>query len=710
MCHYPMQGAVLFLVMTAIISASAQSGVQTPADQSDKYQWLENVSGDRSLAWVRAENERTAKVLESDPRFATLQADALKVLESPDRLPIPVFREGEVYNTWQDADHVRGIVRRTSLNDYLTPQPHWQTVIDYDALAKQDNEKWVQKGLNCLYPGNGLCLVGLSAGGEDATTLREFDLKTAKFVEGGFILPKSKQAVAWVDKDTLLVSRDWGAGTMTRSGYPFVVKLWKRGEPLDWAKEIFRGAETDEVPSGAVTLDDAQGHRAVFLIRSPTFFESEISLLTPDGLKRVALPGKAQLNGMLDGRIIVTLNQDWTPSGTTTQFVQGSVISLDLDELRKDPSQLKPTIVFAPSATEFVQNVDTTRNHLLLTTLENVQGRAYVYSVDGKGEWTRRKLDVPDNQSVGIVTGNSSDDHFFVSLTGFLTPSSLLLGDATGTSLKPAKALLPQFDASRDVVEQSYAVSKDGTKVPYFVVHPKDMKYDGTNPTLLYAYGGFQISLTPNYSAPLGKLWLERGGVYVLANIRGGGEFGPSWHEAGLKTNRQRIYDDFAAVGQDLVTRKITSPRRLGIWGGSNGGLLMGVEMTQHPEMWNAVMIDIPLLDMLGFEHIAAGASWVAEYGTISIPEQRAFLASISPYNQLKPDVNYPVPLIFTTTKDDRVGPVHARKFAARMEEYGKPFFYDEIIEGGHAAGANLKEQARTAAIHFTYLTRLLMD
>jgi len=286
----------------------------------------------------------------------------------------------------------------------------------------------------------------------------------------------------------------------------------------------------------------------------------------------------------------------------------------------------------------------------------------------------------------------------------------LLLGDTGGGSLKEAKTLPPQFDASRDVVEQLQAVSKDGAKVPYFVVHRKDLKYDGNNPTLLYAYGGFQVSVTPTYSATLGKLWLERGGAFVLANIRGGGEFGPAWHEAGLKTNRQRIYDDFAAVGQDLVTRKITSRRRLGIWGGSNGGLLVGVEMTQHPEMWNAAVIDVPLLDMLRFEQIAAGASWVGEYGTVSIPEQRAFLASISPYNQLRPDVDYPEPLIFTTTKDDRVGPVHARKFAARMEEFRKPFFYDEIIEGGHASGADLKEQAKTTAVRFTYLTRKLMD
>lgn len=697
-------------LMTAIVSTTTHSGAQAAVEPPDKYQWLEDVNGERSLAWVRAENERTAKVLESDPRFTGLQADALKVLESPDRLPVSVFREGEIYNTWQDAQHVIGIVRRTSLSDYLTAQPHWETVIDYDALAKQDNVKWVQKGLNCLYPGNGLCLVALSAGGEDATTLREFDLKTSKFVEGGFGLPKSKQWVSWVDQDTLIVARDWGAGTMTKSGYPFVAKIWKRGDRLDAAKEIFRGAETDQLPSIAQTLHDAQGNRAVLLTRSPTFFEHEISLLTSDGPKRVALPGKIDLNGLLDGQVIVTLNQDWTPAGMATTFTQGSVVSLDLKALEKDPSRLKPTVVFAPTATEFAQEVDTTRNHLLLTTLENVQGRAYVYSLDNKGTWTRRRLDVPDNESVGIVTGNSSDDHFFVSLTGFLTPSSLLLGDATGLSLKQAKALPPQFDASGDVVEQFLAVSKDGTKVPYFVVHPDDMKYDGTNPTLLYAYGGFQVSLTPTYSATIGKLWLERGGVFVLANIRGGGEFGPAWHEAGLKTNRQRIYDDFAAVGQDIVTRKITTPRRLGIWGGSNGGLLMGVEMTQHPEMWHAVVIDVPLLDMLRFEQIAAGASWVGEYGTVSIPEQRAFLASISPYNQLKPDVTYPEPLIFTTTKDDRVGPVHARKFAAKMEEFGKPFFYDEIVEGGHGAGADLKEQAQTAAIRFTYLGRKLLD
>jgi prolyl oligopeptidase len=691
-----------FLFLAAALPCPAQ----TPAD---RYQWLEDVSGEKSLNWVRAENQRTDKVLESDPRFAELQSTALKVRESPQRLQVPQIKGDDVYNTWQDAQHVRGILRRTSLNDYLTAEPHWKTLLDYDELGRQDNQKWVQKGRECLYPGDEFCLIALSAGGEDAVSYREFNLKTGKFVPDGFMLPRSKQDVTWVDRDTLLVARDWGAGSMTKSGYPFVVKLWKRGQSLEQTKEVFRGNEND-VAAGGGTLEDADGHRATIFVREVNFFETAVWLLARDGVKRIALPGKSRISGMVKGQIIVSINEDWTPEPAGRKFVQGSVLSLDLDAVNNDPEHLHPTVVFAPTATEFEQHTATTKDRLLLITLENVQGRAYSYSRSEKGVWTAKKLPVPDNQTVGIVSTNWSDNQFFLSLTGFLTPSSLWLGDAGTGALKQAKTLPPQFDASKDVVEQLTATSKDGTKVPYFVVRRKDLRYDGANPTLMNAYGGFQISETPTYSAVLGKLWLERGGVFVLANIRGGGEFGPAWHEAGLKTHRQRIYDDFAAVGKDLVDRKITSPRRLGIRGGSNGGLLMGVEMTQHPEMWNAVLIQIPLLDMLRYEQIAAGASWVGEYGSVSNPVERDFLATISPYHQLKADVTYPEPLIFTTTKDDRVGPVHARKFAARMEEMKKPFFYQEIIEGGHGGGADLKQLARTDALEYVYLTRKLMD
>jgi prolyl oligopeptidase len=696
------------LVLAGELRLAAQQGVSAAATSTDKYAWLEDVSGDRSMAWVKAENERSAKVLEADPRYAEYLSDATKIAEDPRRLATPDLEGDDVYNFWQDAEHVRGILRRTTIADYMTAEPKWHTVLDYDALAAKDNVKWVREGTDCLYPEDMDCMAKLSAGGEDAETDREFDLKAGKFVDGGFVLPHSKQDVAWVDKDTLLVSRDWGAGTMTKSGYPFVVKEWKRGTPLESAKEVFRGQESD-ISAGAYTLNDAQGHSLTVFYRGVTTFESEEFISTPGGMKQLGIPKKTEGAFLLDGRVIFTINEDWTPAGLSKMFKQGSLVEVKLADVLKDPEHLKPRLVFEPTAQEFLAKVATTKTRLLVTTLDHVQGRAYVYTPSAEG-WTRKPLPVPENVSVDLVSTNNLDDRFVLSITGFLTPSSLWLGDAANATMTLAKTQPAQFDASQDIVEQLEATSKDGTKVPYFVVHRKDLKYDGTNATLLNAYGGFQVSEMPTYSGNIGKLWLEHGGVYVLANIRGGGEFGPAWHEAGLKTHRQRIYDDFAAVGEDLIARKITSPQHLGIMGGSNGGLLMGVEMTQHPELWKAVVIQVPLLDMLGYEHIAAGASWVGEYGSVSVPAERAFLASISPYEQLKPGVKYPEPLIFTTTKDDRVGPQHARKFAAKMEEFGDPFFYDEIIEGGHAAGADLKEKAKTWATTYVYLSRKLMD
>jgi prolyl oligopeptidase len=684
---------------------------QASPEQPDKYTWLEDINGERPMAWVKAENARTATVLEKDSNFAPLEADALKVLESPDRLPVPEFRNGTIYNTWRDAQHVRGIVRRTTLSDYLSASPKWETVLDYDELGKQDKQSWVGKGMACLAPEEELCLAGLSVGGEDAVTLREFDLKSGKFVDGGFVAPRGKQRVAWLDKDTILIGRDWGPGTMSEAGYPITVRKWKRGEPLESAKEVFRGDTKDNgYGNDPIVLKDGEGHHVALVLRSRSTFEFEWYLLSPDGPKKLALPLKSSVEGFVNNQLIVSLDEAWTPEGQSMPVAQGAVVALQLEAAQSDPAHLKPTVLFAPTGDEFAQQTATTRNRVIVTTLKHVQGRAYIYTPDQKGQWSRTPLPVPDNQTIGVATTSDIDDRFFISLTGFLTPSSVWLGDAATGSLKPAKTQKPLFDASNDVVEQMEATSKDGTKVPYFVVHRKGMPLDGNNPTLLNAYGGFQVSSTPAYSGVRGKLWLERGGVFVLANIRGGGEFGPAWHDAGLKTHRQRIYDDFYAVAQDLVARKITSSRRLAIEGGSNGGLLMGVEFTQHPEMWKAVVIQVPLLDMLGFEHLSAGASWVGEYGSVSVPAERDFLASISPYNQLKLDTHYPEPLIFTTTRDDRVGPVHARKFAARMEEYHLPFFYDEITEGGHGAGADNKQAARTFAEQYTYLMIKLMN
>ncbi len=693
-------------VFAALSSLNLHAQQAPAATGDDKYLYLEEPSSPRAMAWVREENARTAKVLEADPRFAPYAADALKVEEDPHRLASPEERGTDIYNSWQDADHVQGILRKTTRADYMTADPHWQTVIDFDALSRQEKASWVGHGLTCQYPGDGLCMVSLSAGGEDAETMREFDLKKNQFVANGFVLPRSKQSTAWSDADTLYVARDWGPGTMTKSGYPFVVKEWKRGTPLDSAKEVFRGTEAD-ISAGANVLHDAQGHQITVFERGVDFFSRQFNVMTPAGPKRLGLPGKCYLTGMLDGRLLLTIQEDWKPEGQH-EFKQGSLLALNLKDVMADPAHLKPAVVFEPTATEFLSQAQTTRGHLVVTTLNHVQGRAYIYTLAGES-WTRKPLPVGENVSVDISDTSATDDHFFLALSGFLTPSALYAGDAASGELKLAHARPALFDAANDVVEQLEATSKDGTKVPYFVVHSKAIQYDGSNPTLLEAYGGFEVPMTPEYSGIKGKLWLEHGGVYVLANIRGGGEFGPAWHEAGLKTHRQRIYDDFAAVGQDLITRKITSTPHLGIIGGSNGGLLMGVEMTQHPNLWGAVVIEVPLLDMLRFEQIAAGASWVGEYGSVSIPEQRAFLAGISPYNQLKPGVKYPTPLIWTTTKDDRVGPQHARKFAAKMEEFHEPFYFDEIIEGGHGSGANLKQKARTDAETYVYLSRQLM-
>ena len=703
---------VVALSALIVLSSYPQRAIAqgTASDQPDKYTWLEDIRGEKSMAWVKAENARTAAVLEKQKPFEELREEALKVLDSPDKLATPEFRGEVVYNTWRDKDHVRGIVRRTTLESYLSPDPKWETVIDYDALGKQDHQSWVGKGLDCELPEESRCMVALSVGGEDAVTMREFDLPAGKFVENGFVTPRGKQSATWVDRDTVLIAREWGPGTMSISGYPLVVKRWKRGTPLESAVEVYRG-DPKEVKVGVdpVVLVDGQGHRAEVIVSHDTFFESRQFLVTPGGARKLGLPLKSDLNGLEDDQLLVSLNEDWTPQGQTKSIPQGSVISLDLNAVKADPLHLKPTIVFSPTSQEFAQQVAPTKNHVLLTTLEHVQGRAYVYTHKKDGSWSRVKLPVADNQTIGIVTTSLLNDKFFLAQTGFLTPSGVLLGDAADASLKPGKTQKALFDASNDVVEQFEATSKDGTKVPYFVVHRKDIKMDGSTPTLMTAYGGFQASMTPRYQAVLGKLWLERGNSFVLANIRGGGEFGPAWHEAGLKTHRQRIYDDFYAVSKDLVERKLTSPDHLGIEGGSNGGLLMGVEFEQHPEMWKAVVIQVPLLDMLDYEHMSAGASWVGEYGSVSVPEERAFLASISPYNQLKPDGHYPEPLIFTTTADDRVGPVHARKFAAKMEEYHLPFFYDEITEGGHGFGADNRQSARTQAEEYTYLMMKLM-
>ncbi|MEO7814728.1 MAG: prolyl oligopeptidase family serine peptidase [Sphingomicrobium sp.] len=700
---------IALLAAAAMIGASGVAMAQ--ADSDDPYLWLEPFASPRISDWIKTHNDKTFAALESDPRYKVFYGRALAIAEAKDRNPTGAFIGGKIYNFWQDSDHVRGIWRRTSAESYATATPDWETVLDLDALAVADKASWVWKGADCVRPAEKRCLIHLSDGGEDAVTVREFDLGTRSFVKGGFMLPKGKQRVGWENENSLLLSREWQPGALGRTGYPFIVKRLKRGQSLSAAVEIYRGS-ADDGGYGVTpfVLRDSSGRTLSAISRPLDTFSAETYVLTAKGPKRLAIPGKANLVDMIDGRVIIQSQEAWTPVSGRRTFPAGSLLAVDLAALKADPAHLKPTLIYAPAAREALQVGSATKGVLMASILDNVQSRTLLFTPAPKGTWKRSALKLPDNSTVGVVSTSATDNRALLNVTGFLTPPSQWLADAGTGTARQFRQQSPKFDAANLVAEQRQAVSSDGTRIPYFLVHRADIKLDGNNPTLLYAYGGFESSQTPNYGAGTGKLWLERGGVYAVANIRGGGEFGPAWHEAGLGTKRQIIYDDFAAVGRDLIASKVTSPRRLGIRGGSNGGLLMGVEFTQHPELWNAVVIDIPLLDMLRISKIAAGASWEGEYGSVEDPAVRAFWARVSPYHALSKDRKYPVPFIYTTTKDDRVGPQHARKFAARMEEFGLPFYYYENTEGGHAAGANLKQQARTQALEYVYLTRQLMD
>ncbi len=706
-----MRSTIIALLAATVLSAPASARPPVPTSaaptSADPYVWLEDVSSPRAMGWVNGHNATTVKRLQADPGYLRNYDDALAIAGAKDRIPAPSFTHGEIYNFWQDPDHLRGIWRRTTLADYRSASPAWRTVLDIDALNKAEGRSFVFHGATCLRPDEKLCMVALSDGGEDADELREFDLDKGRWVQGGFHLPRSKQTVEWEDADTLLVAREWTPGDLTTAGYPYVVKRLKRGQALSTAVEVFRG-EKGDVSAGPVVLRDGRGRRLTLVQRGVDFFHTRVYLLDASGVRRLAIPEKAAPAALIDGRLLVKVEEPWSVGAAS--YPAGSLVQMDLAAVKADPAHLRPTPVWTPTARTSLEGISTTRDRLLLSTLDNVRGRGWVYTPTGRDGWSKAPLGLPDDVTFDLQDADDRSDLAFASVAGFLQPSSLRLVDADKGSMVEVKSLPPRFDASRDVVEQFEAASSDGTRIPYFVVHRRDIAYDGSTPTLLNAYGGFQVSSTPFYSGVTGKLWLERGGAFVLADIRGGGEFGPAWHEAGLGVKRQIVYDDFAAVAKDLIARKITSPRRLGIEGGSNGGLLMGVEFTQHPELWNAVVIQVPLLDMIRISKIAAGASWRGEYGDVDAdPAVMAFWRKTSPYQNLRRGVAYPEPFIFTTTKDDRVGPQHARKFAARMEEMGLPFFYYENTEGGHGAGADLKQAARVQALTMTYLQEKLM-
>lgn len=699
--------------MAADDSSAHQSKEQNMTEKSATgksdadHLYLEEVLGEKALGEVRGWNERSLARLTSDPRFAKMEADALEILNSKDKIPYVSLRRGIVQNFWQDANHVRGIWRKATLDSYLSADTQWETILDFDALAKEEGKNWVYKGASCLSPDDELCMISLSDGGKDASLQREFNKRTKSWVKDGFVTRETKGGSSWLDADTQIVGIDFGAGTMTESGYPMTARLWKRGQPLDEAVEFMRG-KPEDVALSVGAFERADGSREIIASRALSFYDTETFWIPrKDGVMqkpvKFPVPPKSNLSSEFKGQMLLTLNENWRG------YRAGDLVSFSLNDFMATGQIASINLVFRPDEKSSLAGYGQTKSKILISISRDVKSSAFAFDWDGKA-WTSQPLDFLAHGTVSIGATDDKEEVAFLNSQDFLTPSTLWTYDTESKAKTKAKSLPDWFDASNMVAEQFFATSKDGTQVPYFVVRSKNTKLDGSNPTLLYGYGGFEVSLNPTYSATRGKLWLEQGGVYVLANIRGGGEYGPKWHQAGLKTERQRIYDDFIAIAEKLVADKVTAPKHLGIEGGSNGGLLMGVMFTQRPDLFNAVICAVPLLDMLRYDKLLAGASWVGEYGSPADAKEGAFLKSISPYHNIKADVKYPEVFFVTSTKDDRVHPAHARKAAKRFEDQGHNFLYYENIDGGHSAAANLKETAKQLALQHVYLMQKLKD
>lgn len=672
-----------------------------PPTSDDPNLWLEDVTAEPALAWVRAHNQIAQRELEASPDFKPIHDRLLAIYDSKARIPYVTKAGDFYYNFWRDAQHVRGVWRRTTLAEYRKDAPAWETVLDLDSLAFAEKENWVWKGVSWLRPACDRALLSLSRGGGDAVVVREFDVAKKSFVADGFQLPEGKSDVTWRDRDHVFVGTDFGAGSLTSSGYPRLVKTWQRGTPLTEARTLFT-AEPADVAAGSWTSDDV-GFHYEFIRRAITFFTAENFRVDGDQLVKLDLPLDAEQSTFQD-QILVTLRTDWTVGGKT--YPAGALLAAPWDAFlagRRDFATL-----FSPTPRTSLAGFSTTRHSVIVNELDNVRNRLYVLTPAANGTWSRTPLAAPEFGAVSANSVEPGSDDYFLTVTDFLTPTSLALGRLGQPQQETLKQLPAFFDAAGLEISQHEAVSKDGTRVPYFQVARRGLVADGSHPTILNGYGGFEVSEVPFYSGGIGSAWLERGGIFVLANIRGGGEFGPNWHNSAIKENRQRCYDDFAAIAEDLIARKITSPKHLGIMGGSNGGLLMGVMLTQRPELFGAIVCQVPLLDMQRYSHLLAGASWMGEYGDPDKPEEWAYISRYSPYQNVKAGARYPRVLFTTSTRDDRVHPGHARKMVAKMEAQKHDILYYENTEGGHGGAANNKQQAYMSALAFTFFWQQL--
>jgi prolyl oligopeptidase len=683
--------------------APAMSNASTPADP---FLWLEGVEDPKALDWVRERNAKAEAEIAGTPEFQKLEGDLRAILDSTDRIPGVTKIGDHYYNFWRDKANPRGLWRRTTLEEYRKPSPQWETVIDLDALnaaeGRAENEKWVWHGAECLKPKYERCLIALSRGGADADVTREFDLDSKTWVEDGFFRPEAKGGLQWVDRDTVYVYTDFGTGSLTASGYPRVVKEWKRGTPMASARVVYEGKPTDMYI--AAFHDLTPGYERSFVSRTLAFYNDELYLRGKDSkLVKLDVPNSAN-KSVHNQWLTLELREPWKLKDR--EYAAGSLLVMDFDKFMAGEREFD--VVFTPDEHTSLSAYTWTKQHLVLTLLSDVKSKIRVLTPLGQGGWKQSLLDgVP---AVGTTSVSAVDpdgnDLLWMTTTDYLTPTTLLLVDI-GQAPEKLKSMPAFFDAEGLITEQHFATSKDGTKVPYFIVRRKHLTLDGKAPTLLYGYGGFEVSLTPGYSATVGRAWLQEGGVYVLANIRGGGEYGPRWHQAALKANRHKAYEDFAAVAEDLFARKITSPRHLGAQGGSNGGLLMGNMIVQYPQLFGAIVCQVPLLDMKRYSHLLAGASWMAEYGDPDTKDWD-FIQGFSPYHLLKDDAKYPPVLFTTSTRDDRVHPGHARKMMAKMEGMNADVRYYENIEGGHGGASNNQQAAHMAALAYAFLWQKL--
>ncbi len=695
-------GGTAMAADSAVGADSVNRKHQEHVGATDPYLWLEDIHGPQPLEWVKAQNARSTAILQADPRYQKDYDAILGVMDASDRIPYGDLDHQYVFNFWQDAQHPKGVWRRTGIADYAKAAPDWDILLDLDQLAADERENWVWKGAECT-PSLKHCLLHLSRGGGDAAVVREFDPAAKAFVKDGFRLVEAKSSISYLGEDTVLCATDFGPGSMTASGYPRIVKLWKRGEPLADARMIYQGKHGDVGVQGVVFHDSAG--TIELLQRDVSFFSAEYHSIAADGTTRqLPLPLGADLKGAQGRNLIFTLREDWTPPGAAP-IAKGSLIAYRVPESAATAAGNSVAVLYTPDARSAIDEVAAGRDAVYASIYHDVTGSIQAFRLGADGVWSHTTLALPTGGSTHIVAANAWGPEAQFRFESYTTPTTLYADPGDGTPVA-IKSLPARFDASNLMTEQFFATSRDGTQIPYFVTRRKTLT--GPAATVLYGYGGFEVSETPSYSPNFGMLWLSRGGVFVVANIRGGGEYGPAWHQAALLQNRQKAYDDFQAVAQDVVKRGITTPRQLGIMGGSNGGLLVSANMVQRPDLFGAVVCQVPLIDMIRYTHIGAGASWAAEYGDPARAADRGWIMKYSPYQNVRAGKSYPPVFFVTATSDDRVTPVHARKMAARMEAQGHEVLFYENTDGGHAAAANHKQAAEMWALSFVYLAQRL--